>query len=350
MKGPLFWLWLASVEGTHTRLLERWPEDEREALEVLRGDRVLSEEKLAALTQAYRIGWAARQYDAIEAFGGSLLTPADAGYPENLLDLAEPPCALYLKGQLPCVPTAAVVGTRRCSPYGTSVAHGLGLAVARAGGAVISGGARGVDSHAHSGALDGGGATVAVLATGLDRPWPVEHRDLFDHMVDRGGGLITEYPLGTPGQRWRFPRRNRLIAALSNAVVVVESPHKGGSMKTAEFACEMGRPLWAVPGRIDEGVCAGSNRLIYDGAVPLVDLSDFASRLTGIVQGTLFDSGPEGDVETRLYEAISYQSGMTADALAAATGLDAGDVLVALGGLELKGLISASGSRWRRKG
>lgn len=350
MKTPLFWLWLASLEGAHIRLLDCWPDEEPLALEELKKAGVLSEEKLTLLSRAYRTDWAAKQYEALLSFGGRLLTPADEDYPRALFDLGEPPCALYLKGHLPFVPTAAMVGTRRCSSYGMSVAHGLGEAVARAGGAVISGGARGVDSHAHSGALDGGGATVAVLATGLDRPWPTEHLDLFRKMVECGGGLITEYPLGTPGQRWRFPRRNRLIAALSEAVVVVESPYKGGSMRTAEFACEMGRPLWAVPGRIDEGVCAGSNRLIYDGATPLIDLADFAARLTGAVQVGLFEAAPEGEAEAKLLQAISYQSDMTADALAVATGLSAGDVLVALGGLELKGLVSAVGSRWRRKG
>ncbi|MDR1049274.1 MAG: DNA-processing protein DprA, partial [Synergistaceae bacterium] len=235
--------------------------------------------------------WPQRELERTDAAGARFVAIDDPEYPVRLKDLPSPPLGLYVRGELDAGPSLAVVGTRRCSPYGRSVAEALGRAAARAGCRVVSGGAKGIDGAGHRGCLSGGGSTVAVLGTGVDRVYPAEHHALF-HEIAEKGALVSEYPIGTGGDPWRFPERNRVIAALSHRVVVAESPEDGGSMITARLALDLGREVWSVPGRITESVSKGTNALIRDGAHPLVDIDDFIGKVTGRYGQMVLEFGP----------------------------------------------------------
>ena len=189
-------------------------------------------------------------------------------YPEKFRNLHDAPDGIYVQGQLPEVnqPAVAIVGARMCSNYGKKQAYEFGKYLAQHGAAVISGLARGGDGYAHEGALDGGGKTYAILGCGLDHCYPAEHKNLWTRMVEAGGGIISEFPMCTPPQPWMFPKRNRLISALSDLVLVVEAKEKSGSLITADCALEQGKTVYAVPGRVGDKLSVGCNRLIFQGA------------------------------------------------------------------------------------
>jgi len=211
--------------------------------------------------------------------------------------------------------------------------------------AVLSGGALGIDGAAHAGALEAGGVTVAVLGTGVDLVYPVEHEGLFSRIIDQGT-LLSEFPLSTPARAWRFPRRNRLIAALAGRLVVVEAPVKSGAIVTARIAMEIGREIWSVPGRIDERGCKGSNSLIWDGAHPLVDMDDLF-RVPGPSQGEFFKEETAKENSSPLLEALRVFGDQPVDILATQVRMGAADILVELSRMEAFGLVRRSLSgRW----
>jgi DNA processing protein len=203
------------------------------------------------------------------------LERGEPGWPARLEHLDAPPAALWLRGTLPPpdTPCVAVVGARRATPGGLLIASDIAAGLAATGVTVLSGMARGIDAAAHRGALRGAGCTVAVLGCGIDLCYPAEHRELRDQIAGRGcvisedGG--TEPPLG-----WRFPKRNRLIAALAEAVVVVEATAKSGALSTARWAADLGREVLAVPGSIRSPGSVGPNLLIRDGVRPFLDIGD----------------------------------------------------------------------------
>ncbi len=265
----------------------------------------------------------------------------DPRYPSALLDDRAPPAVLGTRGDprlLGGGASIAVVGTRRCSSDGAEVARGLGRGLAVAGVAVVSGMALGIDSAAHEGALAAGGATVAVLAGGADVPYPARKRRLYE---DIGGlGLIVgELPPGTSPQRWMFPARNRIIATLTGATVVVEAAERSGSLITAELALEAGREVGAVPGPVLSWRSAGVNALLRDGAAVIRDAADAVELALGVEGAAAPDSRVAGlDPELRTLLSRLTGAGVTADALAAdACALDA--VLCGLAELELRGLV-----------
>lgn len=202
-------------------------------------------------------------------------------YPPLLAAIHDPPAQLYVRGStrgLPPGPTVAIVGARACSAYGAHhVARQLGCELARAG-VVVSGLARGIDGEAHRGALTGGGPTAAVLGGGLDRIYPSAHTKL-SHQIAQQGALVSEYALGTVPAPWRFPARNRIVAGLSQAVVVVEAGAKSGALITADLALEEGREVLAVPGEITSSLSAGTNALLQQGAAPLTCPQDVLGLL-----------------------------------------------------------------------
>jgi DNA processing protein len=208
----------------------------------------------------------------------ALVRPGDGVYPAGLSDLEEPP-AVYMLGKVTTAPAVAVVGTRRCTRYGIDLATGFGDALSRAGWTTVSGLARGIDAAAHRGAVRAGGVAVAVLGSGVDVVYPAENTDLYHSILDGGGAIFSEYPPGTPPDRWRFPARNRIIAAISSAVVVVEAGETGGALITARLAAEMGRPVLVVPGDVDRPASIGCNRLIRDGANPVLGTADLITEL-----------------------------------------------------------------------
>lgn len=198
-----------------------------------------------------------------------VLTYQDAGYPNRLKNIPDPPMVLYYKGQLPDfdgLPVIAVVGTRKASAYGLTTAKRMGYQIAKCGGVVVSGMAYGIDGMAMAGALTAGGTAVGVLGCGADIVYPVSNQGLFRD-VEHYGCLISEFPPGCPPAKWTFPKRNRIISGLSSGVLVVEAPEKSGALITARLAAEQGRDVFAVPGNIDMPSFVGSNRLLRDGAI-----------------------------------------------------------------------------------
>ena len=207
----------------------------------------------------------------------SLLPRSDPAFPPLLGAIHDPPAQLFLRGAgdaaLLARPSVAVVGARACSPYGQHVGRLLGRELAAAGAVVVSGLARGADGAAHRGALDAGGSTVAVLGCGIDRDYPASHHRLAAEI--RATGLVlSEYEPGTEPAPWRFPARNRIIAGLALAVVIVEARARSGALITADFALDEGREVFAVPGEITSALSAGTNELIRLGAAPVTKPSD----------------------------------------------------------------------------
>jgi DNA processing protein len=211
--------------------------------------------------------------------GVTFLRPGDASYPALLAEISDPPVGLYRKGSYGFgSPAVAIVGSRRATPYGQSVARRLGSELAERGYCVVSGLARGIDTAAHEGALAAGGRTAAVLGTGLDVIHPPENLGLYRRIAEQGA-ILSELPFGRSADRDSFARRSRLLSGVCEAVVVVESDPWGGAMATAKFAGEQGRLLFAVPGRIDQSTSAGCNQLIKDGATLLTKVEDILQEI-----------------------------------------------------------------------
>jgi DNA processing protein len=202
----------------------------------------------------------------------------------RLDDLPDPPSELlYARGDhfagALAAPTVAIVGARACSGYGAQVARTLGRELATAGVTVVSGLARGIDGEAHRGALDANGRTVAVLGCGIDRDYPAAHAELA-RRISESGGIVSEYEPGVEPAPWRFPARNRIIAALADAVVIVEARSRSGALITVDLAMEIGRPIYAVPGEITSALSAGTNKLLQHGhATAITSVRDVLTAL-----------------------------------------------------------------------
>ena len=220
---------------------------------------------------------------AVKKLGGDILLLDDGVYPSPLREIYDPPIVIYVKGSWsqcldqPCI---AVVGSRRCSTYGQNAALMIARDLAHRGVTVVSGFARGIDAAAHRGALEAGGRTVAVLGTGIDECYPRDHRRLAAEILDKGGALVTQFPLGTPPVSENFPYRNRIISGLSLGVVVVEASENSGSLITARLAMEQNREVFAIPGNITSRNSFGTNYLIKGAGAKLVQQwQDIATEL-----------------------------------------------------------------------
>lgn len=315
----------------------------------------ITEAAHAKIIAKFNSAWAEREYESCLNKGVSVINCTDSEYPQALNDLSDSPLLLYWHGAVQRLPDSniSVIGTRRATAYGKKIARILGGACAERGYGIISGGASGIDGAAHSGACETGGPTFAVFGTGVDRYYPSSNRDLFDEIRQKGA-LISEYPLGTNGEPWRFPRRNRIVAALSSRIIVVEAPLKSGAMITARQALELDREVWAVPGRIDDDVAGGVNRLIYDGAHPFIDMETFFS--VGQGQTLLFDevrpaavpvAKPEKltltENESLIINELKRQGEITVDSISSAVNMSACDVMKTVAILSARGLIYSSG-------
>ncbi len=205
----------------------------------------------------------------------TVMTLMEEGYPRLLKEIDQSPPVLYIKGKLSPADEFAVamVGTRRISSYGQQITRDISLYLASHGLTVVSGLARGVDALAHQSVLNGGGRTIAVLGSGVDVIYPPEHRQLADEIV-KNGAIISDYPMGTQPEGINFPPRNRIISGLSLATIVIEAGERSGALITADFALEQGRDVFAVPGNILSPSSRGTNRLIQNGAYPLVSPQD----------------------------------------------------------------------------
>ena len=271
----------------------------------------------------------------------------DAAYPPLLAQLHDPPVCIHLRGDAgaevlsrPCV---AVVGARSCSPYGADVARMLGRELAFAGVVVVSGLARGIDGEAHRGALAGEGPTIAVLGCGIDRDYPRSHAWLARRICETGL-LVSEYPPGVEPAPWRFPARNRIIAGLCAATVVVEAREQSGALITADFALELGRDVFAVPGEITAARSAGTNNLLRQGAAPLLGVEDVLDAI-GVerVPAAAVTVSTEAVV---IVEALA-DGPRGADELARLCGWSSAQIAAALVELELAGVVSEASGVYR---
>ena len=286
------------------------------------------------------------EYERLIQAGYQLLCWEDAAYPQRLREIAYPPPVLYLWGELSAKDqwAVAIVGTRGVTPYGRSTTEAITRPLAASGITVVSGLARGVDGIAHRAALEAGGRTLAVLGSGLDHIYPPEHSKLAAQIAQRGA-IISDYPLGTRPDSGNFPPRNRIIAALALAVIVVEAGETSGALITAHFGAEQGREVFAVPGNITQPASAGANRLIRDGAHPLLSVDDVLEALdleVAIRQESLQRRLPEDAAERKLLESLSHEP-VHIDALQERVGLPAAEIAASLALLELKGQVRQVG-------
>lgn len=303
--------------------------------------------------------------------GHSLLTMADAGYPAPLLDLADPPLVLYVTGNFARLggQSIGVVGARHATEQGVRNARTFAKAIAEAGMTVVSGLALGIDAAAHAAALDGAGGTVAVVGTGVDIVYPSRHHALAHQIVDAGGAIVSEFPLGTPGLPNHFPRRNRIIAALSRGVLVVEAAERSGSLITARLASEIGREVFAIPGSIHAELSRGCHKLIRQGAKLVETAADIFEEFSDLTPAVPVlparaddgrDNTPRGrargstpqreatDTTDEFAAALAYDP-VTFDALCETTGMAAEVASAALLRMELAGAVERlPGNRFRR--
>lgn len=278
----------------------------------------------------------AESFELLE--GARVVLPGDPGYPETVRTLVPGAGPLWIAGRLPerCV---TLVGARRADLGGLRTARGLAVELARAGWAVASGGATGCDAEAHEGALEAGGATVVVLASGLARPYPREHVGLFRRAI-ASGAVVTPFAPEVGPLPANFHRRNRILAALGAATVVVRAGARSGALSTASYARRYGRPVLAVPGSPTCAQAAGSNDLLRGGCGVVLTARDVLERLghaVGAPVGGAEGRSARGD---RLLDLLSGGEPAGADELAAASGLGAGEVAARLGLLEAAGLVA----------
>lgn len=283
---------------------------------------------------------------AWEKKGIGVVCAADGEYPARLRKIFDPPEVLYYRGRLPKDELlVAVVGARKASAYGRNAATMLAAGLAAAGVGVVSGAARGIDSAAHTGALDGGGYTVAVLGCGVDVVYPPENGKLLDRIAEQGA-IISEYWPGAEPQARFFPVRNRIISGLARGVVVVEAAAKSGSLITADWALEQGRDVFAVPGSIFSGTSSGANKLLKQGAKPVTSAADILEEYGLAAADDVRRPGPEpaGD-EGRVYAVLSCDTPLSAEEIVMAVGLPAQLVSYILLQLELKDMAAEFGGQ-----
>ena len=281
-------------------------------------------------------------YGSLSKTGIVVLTLADTSYPERLKEIPAPPPALFAAGQIPEATAVAIVGSRKASATGIETARVLGRALGKRGVCVVSGLALGIDAAAHEGALEAAGPTVGVLGCGIDVIYPRSNGRLFDR-VKKNGAIVSEYYLGEAPLAWRFPARNRIIAGLCEAVVVVEAPQKSGALITAHHGLECGRDVWAVPGPLTAPECRGSNRLLADGAGALWDIEEFVDAYaSGIFEPAIGDPPPPAglpETEATVLSGVGFEP-TEVDAVAGRCGVEMRELLPALALLELKGYVT----------
>lgn len=289
MASLKYWVWLSTLGGirraTLKKLIDEFGspdkvyfarEHEYERLGILKGEIERLKNK--------SISAAKKTIDICNENNFRILTISDAEYPERLKNIFDPPIVLYVKGTLPSIDDEAaigMVGTRKCTSYGLKAAEKIGYDIARAGGMVVTGLARGIDSAAAKGALRAGGKVVGVIGSGLDIVYPPENGTLFKNVSDMGA-IISEYAPGTPPNGRNFPVRNRIISGISVGVAIIEAPERSGALITAASALEQGRDVFVVPGNIDAEACMGSNRLLREGAVPITSGWDIIDEYTAV--------------------------------------------------------------------
>jgi DNA processing protein len=322
------------------------------ALAAFAADR--DEHALDRTTRSARFAAFSRSFDSrgylarIAASGIRWVGRSDPSFPSRLRSIHDPPPGLFVRGarELDLLDrlAVAIVGARGCSDYGAHVARSFAETLARSGVLVVSGLARGIDGWAHRGALDGGGETIAVLGCGIDRDYPRAHSALASRIA-AAGLVVSEYPPGVEPAPWRFPARNRIVAGLAAATVVVEARERSGALITADLALEEGREVLAVPGEITAALAAGTNALLRLGATPATCAGDV---LAAVGREPTDPSPPSLTPAAEVALAAVGGGAATADEIVRATSLDSPAVAAALMELELAGVIREHGGVYRR--
>lgn len=291
-------------------------------------------------------------------------TPADAEYPRLLLEIPSPPPVLYYRGEVELLenlgqkPLVAIVGTRKPSEYGLRWTRQISTALVKNGFTVVSGLAEGIDTESHATTIKAGGRTLAVLGTGVDVVYPQKNQKLYEQILPQGL-VLSEYPAKTPPDRTHFPRRNRIIAGLSRAVLVMEAPIKSGALITANYANDFGRDVYVLPGRLDDYSSQGCLKLLSQGAAPILKELDELLKMLGAIPKIDFVEAEASSVEQlplpnlspelqQVMNAIASES-LSFDFIVQQTGMAIGAVSSALLQLELMGLVSQlPGMRYQR--
>ena len=349
-----YWLALSLTPGVGSifikRLLDRFQTPEavfrapmKELLEIEGlGEKVAREIQRGPLEKVVE-----KELVLLKEAGGKMITLRDEDYPMRLKDIYDPPALLYVRGELRREDelAIAIVGSRKTSPYGRWFTEKIGQDLARHGVTVVSGMARGIDSVAHMGALQGGGRTIAVLGCGVDVIYPSENRNLF-HQIIEHGAVLSEFPMGSPPEGGHFPRRNRIISGLSIGVVIVQASAESGSLITAGYALEQGREVFAVPGNVGAEGSRGTNQLIKEGAKLVESTEDILEEILPQwkrekeILPKAETPVPDLSEEEMLLYRLLGESPLHIDAIIRESQLDPGRVSSLLLNLELKGLIS----------
>lgn len=289
----------------------------------------------------------------LSRFHAVAVTWHDPDYPLLLKEIKNPPPVLYCCGRLPSTArSVAIVGARKGSVYGRNAARLLAWDTVQFGAAVVSGGARGIDTQAHLGALEGKGKTIVVTGSGLDISYPPENETLFAEIAAQGGAVCSEFPFGTAPLPGNFPARNRIIAGMALCTAVVEADVRSGSLITADLALDEGRDVFAVPGTIFSNLSKGTNNLLRNGALPLLSAEDIAREYGWLNEEAC--TVPEeiqlqlSAEERLLWELLKDDEMLSAEELTGMSGLSADRLSTVLAVLELKGLLYASGGMYSR--
>ena len=302
---------------------------------------------------------AGEELERVKKLGGDILILDDGSYPGLLREIADPPITLYVRGQWQACfeqPSVGVIGSRMCSTYGENAAEMLSRDLATRGITVVSGFARGIDAAAHRGAIGGKGRTVAVMGTGIDGVYPKENTRLVREILDAGGAVVSQFPLGTPPLKDNFPYRNRIISGLSLGVLIVEASERSGSLITARLAAEQNREVMAVPGNITSSNSYGTNYLIKAGAKLVQQWQDVVAELPSEIAAKILPPKMEEkkngnarqqelvpsdltDNERKVWSLLTADEATHIDVLLETSGLSFGDLNSVLVGLDIKDLI-----------
>jgi DNA processing protein len=345
-----------------TKLLERFGSADnvfharRSELEALR----IKPETIESILKREFHDRAVEEFERVKSLGGDVLILDDGSYPDLLREIADPPITLYVRGdwqkclELPCV---GVIGSRMCSTYGANAAEMLARDLASRGICVVSGLARGIDTAAHRGSIRGQGRTIAVLGTGIDGVYPKENAKLINEILDSGGAIVSQFPLGTPPLKDNFPYRNRIISGLSLGVLIVEASERSGSLITARLAMEQNREVMAVPGNITSRNSFGTNYLIKAGAKLVQQWQDVVTELPSEISAAILPPTIEkaetngasrqqelapADLtadERKIWSLLSADEPVHIDSLLEQSALSFGDLNAVLVGLDIRDLI-----------
>lgn len=352
-RRELEWFWLCSIPGLYEadrkRLLQVYREPGR-VYAAAKGKAelapVFGEKKLRAVYSHWELSRAQEEYHKWKHRGIQFISCQSPAYPGRLLQIADYPSGLFYKGVMvsgkePCV---AVIGARMCTYNGRNTAENLAERLAQNGVSVVSGMAYGIDARAQEACINAGGKSYAVLGCGPDICYPKENRKLYEALAERGG-IISEFYPGTAPAAYHFPMRNRIISGLAKIVVVVEARKKSGTLITADLALEQGRDVYAFPGRMQDALSAGCNRLIQDGAGMITDIDEFLETNGFLIKKNVKEKNPNlvlASSEKLVYSCLDSDV-KNLQTLARETDLPIWQVMGALSALELKGLVSESG-------